>query len=141
MNTEDKKILEILRKNQVVKAPDDFTHYVMNSITELEDSQKPVIQLNAVSAALLIFTAVLASLAVFYFFDNTIFENIFSPLTFLSNIFSSQYFWFNEYLFQIVGILKQNIFVVGLIVSLIALLSFDSLILKRKFNINMLTIV
>jgi len=141
MNTEDKKILELLRKNQVVKAPEDFTHNVMSSIIELEDSQKPVIQINALSATILIFIAVLSSLAVFYYFDNTIFDNIFSPLTFLSNVFSSQYSWFNEYLFQIGGILKQNIFVVGLIVSLIALLSFDSLILRRKLNINMLTIV
>ncbi len=141
MNTEDKKIRELLNKLQVEKAPEGFTSNVMDSITEFEESSKTVIQMNTIIPALLVFTSILVSIGVFYFFDNSFFENIFSPIAFLSDIFNNQFAWFNSYLMQMVSILKQNTFALGLGVILIILLSFDRVILRRRLRINMLTIV
>ncbi len=141
MNTEDKKIRELLKNLQVEKAPEGFTSNVMNSITEFEESSKTVIQMNTIIPALLVFTSILVSIGVFYFFDNSFFENIFSPIAFLSDIFNNQFAWFNSYLMQMVSILKQNTFALGLGVILIILLSFDRVILRRRLRINMLTIV
>lgn len=141
MNTEDKKIRELLKNLQVEKAPEGFTSNVMNSITEFEESSKTVIQMNTIIPALLVFTSILVSIGVFYFFDNSFFENIFSPIAFLSDIFNNQFTWFNSYLMQMVSILKQNTFALGLGVILIFLLSFDRVVLRRRLRINMLTIV
>ena len=141
MNTEDKKIRELLKNLQVEKAPEGFTSNVMNSITEFEESSKTVIQMNTIIPALLVFTSILVSIGVFYFFDNSFFENIFSSIAFLSDIFNNQFAWFNSYLMQMVSILKQNTFALGLGVILIILLSFDRVILRRRLRINMLTII
>ncbi len=141
MNTEDKKIRELLKNLQVEKAPEGFTSNVMNSITEFEESSRTVIQMNTIIPALLVFTSILVSIGVFYFFDNSFFENIFSPIAFLSDIFNNQFAWFNSYLMQMVSILKQNTFALGLGVILIILLSFDRVILRRRLRINMLSII
>ncbi len=141
MNTEDKKIRELLKNLQVEKAPEGFTSNVMNSITEFEESSKTVIQMNTIIPALLVFTSILVSIGVFYFFDNSFFENILSPIAFLSDIFNNQFAWFNSYLMQMVSILKQNTFALGLGVILIILLSFDRVILRRRLRINMLSII
>ncbi len=141
MNTEDKKIRELLKNLQVEKAPEGFTSNVMNSITEFEESSRTVIQMNTIIPALLVFTSILVSIGVFYFFDNSFFENILSPIAFLSDIFNNQFAWFNSYLMQMVSILKQNTFALGLGVILIILLSFDRVILRRRLRINMLSII
>ena len=141
MNTEDKKIRELLKNLQVEKTPEGFTSNVMNSITEFEESSKTVIQMNTIIPALLVFTSILVSIGVFYFFNNSLFENIFSPFAFLSDIFNNQFAWFNSYLMQLVSILKQNTFALGLGLILIILLSFDRVIFRRRLRINMLTII
>jgi len=141
MNTEDKKIQELLNKFQVEKAPEGFTSNVINSITGFEESSKTVIQMNTIIPTLLVFTSILVSIGVFYFFDNSFFENILSPIAFLSDIFNNQFAWFNSYLMQMVSILKQNTFALGLGVILIILLSFDRVILRRRLRINMLSII
>ncbi len=141
MNTEDKEILELLRKDRAIKAPEDFTINVMNSIIELEENKKPAFQFNTLVISLFMLTTIVVSIVVFYLFDNTLFENFFSLITFFSEIFNNQFAWFNNYLLQISSLLKQNAFALGIAFSLLALLSFDRLIFKRKLRINMLSII
>jgi len=141
MNTEDKKILELLKKNQAIKAPENFTDNVMSSIIEFEESNKPVVQMNTIIASLLMFAAVVASIGVFYFFDNSLIEIVTSYFAVIFKIFTHQFAWFNGYFVLFLNFVQENTFAFGLGFILIALLSFDKIFLKGKVRMNMLTIV
>lgn len=141
MNTEDKKILELLKKNQAINAPDNFTDNVMNSIIEFEESKKPVIQTNTIIASLLMLAAVLVSIGVFYFFDTSLIEVFTSYFAVVFKVFTHQFAWFNTYLVLLINFVQQYPFAFGLAFILIVLLSFDKIFSKGKTSMNMLTIV
>lgn len=141
MNAEDKKILDLLKKNQAIKAPENFTDNVMSSIVEFEESKQNSFQLNTIFAGLLMLATIVASVGVFYFFDKSLIENVISYFAVLSEFFTHQFAWFNTYFIQFTVFVQHNVFAFGLGFILIALLSFEKIILKRKVSINMLTIV
>ena len=141
MDAEDKNILEFLKKNQALKVPEDFTSNVMNSIIKLEENKKSVFQINALLLALFMLTTILVSISVFYLFDQTIVEKIISPMASIFEIISNQFLWVSNYFVQIINLIKQNTFAIGIGFTLILLLSFDRLIFKRKLRVNLLSIV
>lgn len=141
MNAEDKKILDLLKKNQAIKAPENFTDNVMSSIVEFEESKQNSFQLNTIFAGLLMLATIVASVGVFYFFDKSLIENVISYFAVLSEFFTHQFAWFNTYFIQFTVFVQHNVFAFGLGFILIALLSFEKIFLKRKVSMNMLTIV
>lgn len=141
MNVDDKKILDLLKRNRAIKAPENFTDNVMSSIIKFEESKQNSFQLNTIFAGLLMLATIVASVGVFYFFDKSLIENVTSYFAVLSEFFTHQFGWFNTYFVQFTIFVQHNIFAFGLGFMLIALLSFEKIILKRKISMNMLTIV
>lgn len=141
MDADDKKILDLLKRNRAIKAPDNFTDNVMSSIVEFEESKKTSFQFNTLFPSLLLMAAIMASVGVFYFFDKSLIENVTSYFAVLSEFFTDQFAWFNTYFIQFTVFVQHNVFAFGLGFILIALLSFEKIILKRKISMNMLTIV
>ena len=141
MNSEDKEILELLKKNQAIKAPDNFTSNVMKSVMEIETAKNASFQFSNIALMLLISSSLIASLFVFYYFDNTFFNSIISYFTVIGRIFSNQFSWIDSQAIDFLGFAKKNYFVFGLIIIILALLSFDRIVLGRSIKVNMLSIV
>lgn len=140
MNATDKKIFDLLNENVELKAPDNFTLNVMQAVENYELSKKPTIQLNYFIPAITLIS-ILLSIAVFYFFDNSIFQNANNYLVVISNIFLNQFKWVNAYLADVIVLAKNNTFIIGIAFSIIALLAFDKIFLSKKLSINMFSFV
>lgn len=141
MNTEDREIFDLLKEHQTIKAADNFTSNVMDTIYELEKEQSSQFQLNITVAGFLMFAAVLLSGGIIYYFGYSLVENPSSYLNLFSGVFTKQFSWFNNYMMQIVGFIQNHSFIFGIGFMIVALLSFERIILNRRMNINFLSIV
>lgn len=136
MEREDQLIKELIKEGFLKSAPEDFTENVMMAVAKTEEDKNSVFDLSGLTFSVLIFAAVGFSASVIYYFNPSFIHGILGffidslkQVYFsFTNLFGSQLRW--DFGFELNGM------IVGVILTIAALLVFDNFLGRRKRYFN-----
>jgi hypothetical protein len=141
MDNKDKIIKKLMENDVDIKAPDDFTNEVMKSVMAFEESKKTSQSINSGMLFLIIFLSVLSSLAVFYYYDNSLISNIVayfsSAISFLSIDLSAIGSSFSDGIMNTKSVFNSSPILFPLTLGLAALIIVERILsgFKSRFNL------
>lgn len=137
MEKDDLQIKELIKEGFLKGAPKDFTDNVMQAVVKAQSNKQSAFDFSNVSFAAIILLTITLSVAVFYYFDKSFFQNTFGFIPRL----------IKQFIYSLTGIFEgsfnwginfgTNGFIVGLVLIMASLLLFDFMINRKRKYMNL----
>lgn len=142
MDNKDKIIKKLLENDIDIKAPQGFTNHVMKSVYAYEESKETTFSLNGSAMFLIISLAVISSIGVFYYYDNSFFSNLFSYfpriIPNLSLNFTGMGNYISEGFLNTKSLFSTSPILLPLALGIAALILIERLLSGFKTNLNLM---
>lgn len=133
MEKEDQIIKELIKEGFLTSAPDDFTEKVMMAVANTQEVKKPLFDFSVLSYTSVIIATITLSLGIVYYISPSFIASTFG---FIPGFFNKLYFTFIQLFKGSVHLntgFEINGVIVGVVLIIITLLTFDGLLGRRKY--------